>query len=58
MATVAKNKSRTKFLELLTNSKEVTAKTSYEKAGKLLGSSPEWEAMDDTTRRPASLASG
>lgn len=32
---------------------QVTAKTSYEKAGKLLGSNPAWEAMEDTTRRPS-----
>lgn len=44
-------KNRKKFVELLQKSREVTAKTSYEKAGKLLGSSPAWEAMDDATRR-------
>ena len=45
-------KNRTKFVELLQNSKEVTAKTSYEKVSKLFGASPEWEAIDDTVRRP------
>lgn len=44
-------KNRKKFVELLQKSREVTAKTSYEKAGKLLRSSPAWEAMDDATRR-------
>ena len=44
-------KNRKKFVELLQKSKEVTAKTSYEKAAKLLGQSPAWEAMDDATRR-------
>ncbi|CAJ1328212.1 unnamed protein product [Effrenium voratum] len=44
-------KNRKKFVELLQKSREVTAKTSYEKAGKLLGSNPAWEAMEDTTRR-------
>lgn len=44
-------KNRKKFVELLQKSRDVTAKTSYEKAAKLLGSSPAWEAMDDATRR-------
>ena len=44
-------KNRKKFVELLQKSREITAKTSYEKAGKLLGSSPAWEAMEDATRR-------
>lgn len=44
-------RNRKKFVELLQKSREVTAKTSYEKAAKLLGSSPAWEAMDDATRR-------
>mmetsp|Transcript_21153 Transcript_21153/g.39761 ORF Transcript_21153/g.39761 Transcript_21153/m.39761 type:complete len:577 (+) Transcript_21153:51-1781(+) len=44
-------KNRKKFVELLQKSREITAKTSYEKAAKLLGSSPAWEAMEDATRR-------
>ncbi|CAK8991092.1 unnamed protein product [Durusdinium trenchii] len=44
-------KNRKKFVELLQKTREVTAKTSYEKASKLLGTSAAWEAMDDATRR-------
>lgn len=44
-------KNRKKFVELLQKSREVTAKTTYEKAGKLLGADAAWKAVDETTRR-------
>merc|ERR1712056_1940 len=44
-------KNRKKFVELLQKSREVTAKTTYEKAQKLLGADAAWKAVDETTRR-------
>mmetsp|Transcript_38904 Transcript_38904/g.70159 ORF Transcript_38904/g.70159 Transcript_38904/m.70159 type:complete len:572 (+) Transcript_38904:70-1785(+) len=44
-------KNRKKFVELLQKSREITAKTTFEKATKLLGSTAAWEAVDDATRR-------
>jgi len=44
-------KNRKKFVELLQKSREITAKTTFEKAAKLLGSNAAWEAVDDATRR-------
>eukprot|EP00933_Yihiella_yeosuensis_P015794 TRINITY_DN13658_c0_g4_i1.p1 TRINITY_DN13658_c0_g4~~TRINITY_DN13658_c0_g4_i1.p1 ORF type:complete len:555 (-),score=204.64 TRINITY_DN13658_c0_g4_i1:162-1826(-) len=44
-------KNRKKFVELLQKSREVTAKTTFEKATKLLGSNAAWEAVDEATRR-------
>jgi pre-mRNA-processing factor 40 len=44
-------KSRKRFVELLQKTREVTAKTSYESAAKILGSNAAWEAVDDATRR-------
>merc|ERR1719375_2697113 len=44
-------RNRKRFVELLQKTREVTAKTSYEDAKKLLSVSPAWDAVDDTTRR-------
>merc|ERR1719462_169095 len=40
-----------KFVELLLKTKEVSAGTTYEDARKLLGSSPDWHAVDEATRK-------
>jgi len=47
----AAKRNRKKFVELLQKSREITAKTSFQKASKLLGKEPAWEAVDETTRR-------
>merc|ERR1712190_374839 len=44
-------KNRKKFVELLQKTREVTAKTTYEMATKLLGSNSAWECVDEQTRR-------
>eukprot|EP00931_Biecheleriopsis_adriatica_P024176 TRINITY_DN1512_c0_g1_i1.p1 TRINITY_DN1512_c0_g1~~TRINITY_DN1512_c0_g1_i1.p1 ORF type:complete len:568 (-),score=219.40 TRINITY_DN1512_c0_g1_i1:41-1744(-) len=47
----AAKRNRKKFVELLQKSREITGKTSFQKASKLLGKEPAWEAVDETTRR-------
>merc|ERR1740139_505178 len=42
---------RLKFVELILKTKEVSAGTSYEDAKKLLGHSPHWHAVDESTRK-------
>mmetsp|Transcript_26599 Transcript_26599/g.58401 ORF Transcript_26599/g.58401 Transcript_26599/m.58401 type:complete len:586 (+) Transcript_26599:43-1800(+) len=44
-------KNRKKFVELLQKTREVTASTTYDQAGKLLGSNSAWDAVDEQTRR-------
>merc|ERR1712060_377031 len=44
-------KSRKRFVELLQKTREVTDKTTYEQAAKLLGKSSAWESVDDATRK-------
>jgi len=44
-------KNRKRFVELLQKTRDVTAKTTYESAAKMLKSSPAWDAVDETTRR-------
>jgi len=44
-------KSRMRFVELLLKTKEVSAGTSYEEAKKLLGSSTDWHAVEENTRK-------
>merc|ERR1712194_364638 len=44
-------KSRKKFVELMQRTRDITAKTTYEKAGKMLGKDPAWSAVDESTRK-------
>jgi len=44
-------KNRKKFVELLQKTREVTAKTTFEQATKLLSSSAAWDCVDDATKR-------
>merc|ERR1712176_1344038 len=44
-------RNRKRFVELLQKTREVTAATTYEAAGKILGSNSAWEAVDEHTRR-------
>jgi len=44
-------KNRKKFVELLQKTREVTARTKYDDAQKLLMDIPAWDAVDETTRR-------
>mmetsp|Transcript_67255 Transcript_67255/g.132468 ORF Transcript_67255/g.132468 Transcript_67255/m.132468 type:complete len:250 (+) Transcript_67255:248-997(+) len=44
-------KARTKFVELLLNTREISAGTTYEEAKKLLASSDGWHAVDEGTRK-------
>jgi len=44
-------KNRKKFVELLQKTREVTARTKYDDAEKLLRDVPAWDAVDETTRR-------
>merc|ERR1712039_937165 len=44
-------KNRKRFVELLQKTREVSARTTYEAAAKLLGSSASWDAVDEQTRR-------
>lgn len=44
-------RSRKKFVELLQRTREVTARTTYEQAAKVLGKNSAWDAVDDETRR-------
>merc|ERR1719321_481822 len=44
-------KNRKRFVELLQKTRDVTARTKYEDAEALLGASPAWDSVDDTTRR-------
>lgn len=44
-------KNRKKFVELLQKTREVTAKTNYEQAEKMLKSKPEWDTVEEDTRK-------
>mmetsp|Transcript_64430 Transcript_64430/g.162165 ORF Transcript_64430/g.162165 Transcript_64430/m.162165 type:complete len:362 (-) Transcript_64430:209-1294(-) len=44
-------KNRMRFVELLLKTKEVSAGTTYEDAEKLLSSTADWDAVDESTRR-------
>jgi pre-mRNA-processing factor 40 len=44
-------KNRKKFVELLQKTREVTAKTTYESAAKMLKSNAAWDAVEEVTRR-------
>lgn len=44
-------KARMKFVELLLKTREVSTGTTYEEAKKLLGSSADWHAVDESTRK-------
>mmetsp|Transcript_77174 Transcript_77174/g.213954 ORF Transcript_77174/g.213954 Transcript_77174/m.213954 type:complete len:259 (+) Transcript_77174:1-777(+) len=44
-------KARMRFVELLLQTREVSAGTTYEEAKKLLGSSADWHAVDESTRK-------
>lgn len=44
-------KNRKKFVELLQKTREVTAKTTFDQASKMLGSAAAWEAVDEATRK-------
>jgi len=42
---------RMRFVELLLKTREVSAGTTYEEAKKLLSTSPDWHAVDESTRK-------
>merc|ERR1719478_1867770 len=44
-------RNRKRFVELLQKTREVTARTTFEDAAKLLSVSPAWDAVDENTRR-------
>merc|ERR1719291_1500489 len=44
-------KNRKKFVELLQKTREVTAKTTYESAAKMLKNNAAWDAVEEATRR-------